>query len=276
MNRIRDIVIVNHRLDPISTELHVHVQLDEMTPTTTLKGRLIGPRSMHRSTIEIAYPLHEIDRTDHLVLRAVIPEPSWWEPSSPFLYEGPLELWQDGALCERITIRHGIRALQLTSKGLRLNGKPFLVRGKLAQGALTEQDAIALRDAGYNAVWLVGATDIASWNVADRVGLFLLGSCSEVTDFVAMHNELTSHAGHFGWIFNRDDLAKAPLQQPGFAMLYGINTSARSKPEHADFMVCTEPELAWLDDVEMPRVVVTKAIANPLPERAKVIGWIEE
>ncbi|HZZ82218.1 MAG TPA: hypothetical protein VFE62_27215, partial [Gemmataceae bacterium] len=270
MNRIRDIVVVNHRLDPISTELHVHIKLDAITPTTALKGRLIGPRSMHATTIEIAYPLHEIERSDHIVLRAVIPESSWWEPRSPFLYEGPLELWQDDVLCDRATIRHGIRALQLTSKGLRLNGKPLVVRGKLVHGSLSEQDAIALRDAGFSACWLIGASNIDPWNSADRVGLFLLGSCFDVTEFFALHSELTSHASHFGWIFNRNDLSQAPLLQPGFGMLYGINTSARSIPENSDFMVCTQDELAWLEEVDMPRIVVAKKLADPLLQRAKV------
>jgi hypothetical protein len=275
MNRIRDVVVINHRLDPISTVLHVHVKLDELTPATTLKGRLIGPRSMHASTIEIAYPLQEIERTDHVVLRAVIPEPSLWEPASPFLYEGPLEVWQDGVLCERATIRHGIRALQLTSKGLRLNGKPFVLRGKLIAEVPTDADGFAGRYAGFNALWCVNATDVNAWMVADRYGIFLLGSCSEPADFVALRHELTNHSSHFAWIFNRNDLAQAPLQPEGFAMLYGVNTSARSTPEGADFMVCLESELAWLDDIALPRIVVTKQLSKTLPERPHVIGWIE-
>jgi beta-galactosidase/beta-glucuronidase len=46
----------------------------------------------------------------HLEFRVIIPEASWWEPKTPFLYEGPVELWQDGVLCDRREISHGIRA----------------------------------------------------------------------------------------------------------------------------------------------------------------------
>jgi hypothetical protein len=274
MNRIRDVVVLNHRLDPIETELHVHVKLDELTATTEIKGRLIGPRSAHAETIEIAYPLREIERQDHVVLRVIIPEPSWWVPKSPFLYEGPLELWRDGVLCERVEIRHGIRALQLTSKGLRLNGKPFLIRGKIAESGLTEDAATSLREAGFNTIWTT-APAIELWNLADRIGLFVLGSCVDLSAFHFLRHELTGHPSHFGWIFNRADLSNAPIQQDGLAMLYGVNTSARSRPQHADFLVCQESELAWLDDIDMPKLVAVKQFPDPLPLRTNVIGWIE-
>src|SRR5437773_1558388 len=101
-NRIRDVVVVNHRLDPVETELHIHVKVDEITPGTEIRGRLMGPRCVYASTVEVAYRMNEMERGDHLVLRVIIPEPCWWHPQTPFLYQGPLELWEDGALCERV------------------------------------------------------------------------------------------------------------------------------------------------------------------------------
>src|ERR1043166_3181621 len=104
-NRIRDGFVVNHRLDPVETELHIWVEVEEVTPTTEIKGRLMGPRCAYASTIEIAYPLRPVpdeqQEIRYLKRRVIIPEPSWWEPKLPFLYQGPLELWQDGELCER-------------------------------------------------------------------------------------------------------------------------------------------------------------------------------
>ncbi len=102
-----------------------------------------------------------------------------------------------------------------------------------------------------------------------------MGSAVDLTAFHFLRHELTSHPSHFGWIFNRPDLSNAPIQQEGIAMFYGVNTSARSRPEHADFMVCHENELAWLDDADMPKLVVVKRLPEPLPTRRDVIGWIE-
>ena len=140
-NRIRDVAVVNHRLDPHETELRVVVDIEGLTPTTQIKGRLIGPRNVYRSTVEVAYPLREIERGKHIVLQAFIPEACWWEPKTPFLYQGPLELWQDGLFCERVEISHGIRTVQLTSKGLRLNGRPFVLRGRIARPPCSDADA---------------------------------------------------------------------------------------------------------------------------------------
>jgi hypothetical protein len=122
-NRIRDVRIINHRLDPHATELRIVVEVEELTPTTEIKGRLMGPRSVNRSTVEVAYALRPVGQTflsaetpgrqeclPHLEFRVVIPEACWWEPKTAFFYEGPVELWQDGVLCDRREISHGIRA----------------------------------------------------------------------------------------------------------------------------------------------------------------------
>jgi hypothetical protein len=141
---------------------------------------------------------------------------------------------------------------------------------------LTEVDATELRAAGFNALWTtVAAPAIEPWNVADRAGFFLMGSAVELNTFLLLRHELTNHASHFGWIFNRADLSKAPVQQEGLAMFYGLNTSAQSRPEHADFLVCHENELAWLDDADMPKLIVAARLPKPLPARPDVIGWIE-
>jgi hypothetical protein len=115
-NRIIGVSVINHRLDPHETELRVHVDVENLTPATEVRGRLVGPRSAVSSTVEIAYPLREVERSSNqVVLRVVIPEANWWQPETPFLYEGPVELWQDGQRCDRREVSHGIRAKQQAS-----------------------------------------------------------------------------------------------------------------------------------------------------------------
>src|SRR5260221_11284590 len=106
-----------------------------MTATTEVRGRLMGPRCVYASTVEVAYPLRAghgapaPEANPRIIKRVVIPEPNWWDPISPFLYEGPLELWQDGELCDQRTLRHALRTLKIGSKGLRVNGQPFSIHG---------------------------------------------------------------------------------------------------------------------------------------------------
>src|SRR5262245_30523017 len=108
-NRILDAYVATHHADPAGAELRVMVRPERVTPATAVKGRLMGPRSPYAGTVEIAYPLRDLARTDHFLLRVLIPEPNFWHPKSPLLYEGPLELWEGDERCEQITLRHGIR-----------------------------------------------------------------------------------------------------------------------------------------------------------------------
>jgi len=64
-----------------------------------------------------------------LTMRVVIPEASLWEPESPFLYQGPVELWQDEQLCERVQLSHGLRVITLGPRGIRVNGRQITLEG---------------------------------------------------------------------------------------------------------------------------------------------------
>jgi hypothetical protein len=274
-NRILDAVVLNHRLDPIETELRIFVKTAQLTAATEIRGKLVGPRSVFASTVEIAYPMREIARTDHIELRVLIPEPNWWSPQSPFLYAGALELLQDGVVCDRLPISYGIRTVQLTTKGLRLNGKPISVRGRIVNPAIAEAGAAKLRDGGINTLIVRAGDDALAWSeFADRLGFFVIGTADNYAAFAHSRHDLAAHPSTLGWIFNRFDLqAGAPDDDKG-DMLYGVNTSTVDAPPSADFLVCHERELAWLDSAALPKLVVTQRLPDPLPQRAEVIGWI--
>ena len=148
-----------------------------MTPTTQIKGRLMGPRNAYRSTVEVAYPLREIERAGTIVLRVVIPEASWWEPRTPFLYQGPLELWQDGQLRECHDLSHGIRTLQMTANGLRLNGKSLALHGTAVELPFHETQALQWHNEGINALF-TSADDAemksALLRIANRFGFLAM------------------------------------------------------------------------------------------------------
>jgi hypothetical protein len=103
-NQIVDVEVHTHRLEPFEAELWVIVRAAEVTPTTVLRGRFVGPKSAVSSTIEVAYPLQPFPRklpeAGDLAARIIIPEPSRWEPDCPFVYDGVIELWQDGQRCD--------------------------------------------------------------------------------------------------------------------------------------------------------------------------------
>src|SRR5437868_42099 len=126
-NRIRRVEIRERLLDPTEPEVWVMVHPERMTPTTEVVGRLMGPRCRFADTVEVAYPLRPFARVPEgltgLPRRAVIPEASLWEPESPFLYQGPVELWEEGRPSDCLQLSLGLRTITLGPRGLRLNGR---------------------------------------------------------------------------------------------------------------------------------------------------------
>jgi hypothetical protein len=208
-NHILHIQVLNRALDPVEAELWVHVAPQRLTPITEVRGRLMGPRCRYSSTVEIAYPLRPFSRppqlpaglSPSLTMRVVIPEPSLWDPESPFLYEGPVELWQDGRPCDRIEVRHGLRRALLGPQGLRWNGAALTLRGRRS-GAATEDEVRAWRDQGVNLLVVPVSDDTRQlWDVADRIGMLLLGRVSSPDEAVlAGVRRLSGHPSALGWL----------------------------------------------------------------------------
>lgn len=104
-NRILDVKVATHRLDPHEAEVWVMVKTESVSSTTEIRGRIVGPKSAKQTTIEIAYRLRPFPQIPsdlaELSVRAVIPEPSIWKPESPFVYEVFVELWEDNRFCDQ-------------------------------------------------------------------------------------------------------------------------------------------------------------------------------
>jgi hypothetical protein len=281
-NRILDAWVINHRLDPHETELRVVVKPEDVTPMTEVRGRLAGPRNAFSSTIEIAYPLREIARTDTIELRMIIPEPSWWTPQTPFLYHGFLELWEDGERCERRELSHGIRWLQITPNGLRLNGKPFVLRGRVVEPPFAGH-ALEWREGGYNAVLTtIGrpSVDPDLWPETDRRGILVIEATNIPSHFLRWRNQAHDHASVFGWLLHPGLLEESSFgfsdhRHGGKANLFGIAWSGGAMPANASFVVVSEEELNSHIEIALPKIVVVERLPGSLPVRPDVVGWIE-
>jgi hypothetical protein len=196
-NRILSVSLRDATLVPAEAVVHVTVTPARIDAGTEVRGRLMGPRCRFASTIEVAYHLRKLTASaDSVTLRAVIPEASFWDPQSPHLYGGPVELWQDGQRVETVTVRHGLRHLTLGPRGLRVNGHLLRLRGRRA-AVLDDDDAFLLREAGYNLVVAPVQEETKTiWEVADRIGLFVLGEGGDSS----VQSELSRRPSCLGWL----------------------------------------------------------------------------
>jgi hypothetical protein len=212
-SHIRSVEFIDHRLSPAEAEIRISVYLDEITPTTTIRGRLMGPTCRYASTVEVAYPLRPLSNSQSppaVVARVIIPEPSLWDPASPFLYYGPIELWQDGLLLERVVARHGLRSRSLGPTGLRWNGGSLPLNGWT--GVITkEEEMLALRGAGHNLLTVKSTTATAPlWEMADRIGILMVGTLQGLDEPLAV--EIAKHPSCLGFVLEPATWAKVDAQ----------------------------------------------------------------
>jgi hypothetical protein len=205
-NRIRHIEVQDRSLDPVSAEVWITVLPEHRSPTTEVRGRLMGPRCPYSSTIEVAYPLRPLQTNQKqpnlsgLTVRAAIPEASLWEPQCPFLYQGPVELWQDGQRCDHVILSHGLRSLQRNERGVYVNGRALNLHGRKTT-TCSDQEATQWRQTGYNLLIApVGTSSFVVWEQADRFGFLVLGQLGEDADEMRLIERLRSHASCLGWL----------------------------------------------------------------------------
>jgi hypothetical protein len=106
---ILQLTIAQKRLSSAEAEIWISVRVNAITESTVLRGSLVGPKCPDVETVQIMYSLKPIDsdvnQQNVLMGRIVVPEPNVWTPEQPFVYEGNVELWQEGKCAEIKPIR---------------------------------------------------------------------------------------------------------------------------------------------------------------------------
>jgi hypothetical protein len=262
-NQILRVSVRDRSPAPASAEVWVTVLPERRDAGTEVRGRLTGPRCAYAATIEVAYPLRPLgpstrgsEPAEGITLRSVIPEASFWEPESPFLYEGPVELWQDGACCDRTVVRCGLRTVALGPRGLRVNGRPLTLRGREAPGA-DEGTIRAFHDSGVNLLVCgagshpaIGTRQVGNLphiaDIADRVGLFILGRLPQAeAEALSLASALAAHPCGLGCLVPADAgwLDQLP---PGMLVGVELQTPPASPLSDALHFVAGTAELAVL------------------------------
>lgn len=95
----------------------------------SLTGQVRGPRCLHAQTLPVTSPLLDLGPGPTLLARALVPDPSFWSPDLPAIYDVTVNLLRGGEIVA--TSRHeiGLRALGVRGKFLSLNGKRWILRG---------------------------------------------------------------------------------------------------------------------------------------------------
>jgi hypothetical protein len=302
-------------LNPAEAEIWVTVRSLEPLSDVEIRGRLMGPRCPYATTVEVAYPLRSLPgpltKPGEWTARVIIPEPSFWDPESPFLYQGSAEVRKGGRPWFEVEISHGLRVLQLGKRGLLCNGRSLTIRGVNRQ-QLSAEDALQLRREGYNTLLSPVAAETASlWDAADRFGFLVLGRLAgshepdaparvprwrvglmSLHEAIGQAEALSDHVSCLGWLLPQEVLgygaeAEAELSrlQVWSGQFLGVELD-RYPPDGLfpgiHFIFAKEGFLALAGDLDRPVLLKAPQMAGSrrVQEQAqvpsRVLGWILE
>lgn len=293
-NAIREIKLTLVRVEPTEAEVWLSVYPERLTSTTQAVGRLMGPRCRYASTVEVAYPWRErsrqIDkeRGPMILSRVIIPEPCLWDPISPFLYEGVIELWEDNLTCMRAEVSCGLCHAKLVPRGLRWNGKPISVLG-VERSSFEESEVAGLRLKGFNTL-LLPARKIthSALHEADHVGLLLIGRVETNAD-VEHALGLADHPSMLGWLADQNSTQSDNGLEPILknllktGRLVGLDLRSNQSTNLAspvDFLMCDEELLPAFERVAAPKLIYCESRIeqrqddHAAPAPSGVLGWI--
>jgi hypothetical protein len=269
---IRAIELWTHAVTPAEADVRLRVEIENWPETTEVLGRVVGPRCRYATTVEVAYPWRPLPDEEGSVrlFRAIVPEPSLWEPECPFVYHGIVELRQAGQPIERRTLPLGLRSLGRQGGTVWVNGRPFVFRATEGVPG-SEADALRMRSVGTNVfVADIHEGETRPWDLADEVGTWVLGritSDEERTVRWAV-DHLGPRPSHLAWVVDDGFLERpetwrttvgllqpAPPRKPSWLALAVSRPLENTPPEEVSLLVCDASQLPSLERISLPKVV---------------------
>jgi hypothetical protein len=248
-NRLQNVQFQIRSLSPVEAIVTVSAEAEDNFAGVELRGRLTGPTCPYSSTIEVAYPLR-MDASSaspgQLSGRVVIPEPSLWDPVSPFLYHGVVELWREREFCDRAEFRVGLRSFLVSASGVVWNGRRLELRIK-SKPHLSPGELPALHRSGYNCLFLDWPSPELV-EAAERIGFVILGRLPSSPPAVSNPLALLGYVLPADWRSREDEWRHwtSQCRRP-------VGAPVDGKPVSIDvqFLISDDPE----PQIAIPRIV---------------------
>jgi beta-galactosidase len=170
-----------------TVRVQVHVRNDDTAPREfQLRATLLGPEgpavAQDRSAAVRLGPGEDRD----LVRELRVERPALWSPRRPDLHLLRIEVVEDGRVVDSEVTRVGIRRIEISAAGFRINGEPTFLRGTnrhqeypyvgyALSDAAQYRDARKIKDAGFDYVRLSHyAHAPAFMDACDELGLVVM------------------------------------------------------------------------------------------------------
>ena len=153
------------------TVCHVYAQLPHgVGENLQLCGSLTGPYCEYAETLTANFTFSDRGPGKSLLAMAVVPEPCFWTPEMPQLYQAHLQLKQGDSVLAEAQRSFGLRTLGVQGRNFFYGGKRWVLRG-VSSRELPLTDLAAWRDSDM--VMLVNNPDASLASEASRIGVLL-------------------------------------------------------------------------------------------------------
>jgi hypothetical protein len=116
--------------DANNAEARVYARLTsgELRGDEQLVGTVVGPRCAYSHTLSASIPLVARGKHPSLLAEAIVPDPCFWSPDLPFLYDARIELRRGSEVAGSITRTFGIRPLGIRGRRLVFDAHALVLR----------------------------------------------------------------------------------------------------------------------------------------------------
>ena len=104
-----------------------------------LTGQIRGPRCRTAQTLPATSPLVDLGPGPTLLARALVPEPCFWSPDLPAIYDLTVHLQRGMQVVATEQRQIGLRSLGVRGRHLILEGKSLVLRGVATESATSSQ-----------------------------------------------------------------------------------------------------------------------------------------
>lgn len=148
----------------------------------SLAGHVRGPRCLHAETLPLTSPLVDLGPGPTLLAQALIPDPCFWSPDLPAIYDVTVNLLRGKEVIATTRREIGLRSLGVRGGDLVLEGKPWVLRGVCAASTTAQRP----RDwHETSAAYVAGAVDVETLTEASQWGALAVVNVDGKGDEVA-------------------------------------------------------------------------------------------
>lgn len=174
-----------------NAEARIYAQYRVSDPTElsglSLAGCVHGPQSKFARTLPAKISFRNLAPGESVLAEAIVPDPCFWTPESPYIYLVDLVLEKDGQSLQKSEQVFGVCPLGVKGKHFYLDGSRWVLRGG-KQVQLNSNNVGEIREAVIATI-ITCDQQTEALSAASEQGVFVLGWLSPVRDEVEEDGE---------------------------------------------------------------------------------------